>query len=211
MARRKFTLNAFIFIVILFSAMMLFFLVKMTDMADISIVNDVYEIEGTDYSVRYQELKPSGLYKGKGNAGRLVVEGNFGFDWGAVIEGDSLFCNEYKKTSYGYMLSDVVKIDLVTYEKETVFRNAMMIGRCESGEMVCLDGFMMPLWSFDTNSLYKTFSMSSPVIESENDTALVRFVNPATMETVRSFRDSASDKERLEYYRSFNTKEAPST
>ncbi|MBR6918584.1 MAG: hypothetical protein IKN38_10405, partial [Clostridia bacterium] len=145
-----------------------------------------------------------------GNSGKLVVEGNFGYDWGAVLEGDSLYCNEYKKTTYGFMVSDVVRIDLDSYEKEVLFHNAMMIGRCASGEMVCLDGFMMPLWNYETNPLYKTFTMSSGVIRSEEGTALVRFVDPATEKTVYSFRDSAADEERLEFYRSFDTKEVTS-
>ena len=210
MRKTKFTFNSFILMVMIFSVMILFFLVKLTDMANNRIVNDTYEIEGTDYSVRYTELKPSGLYKGKGNSGKLVVEGNFGYDWGAVLEGDSLYCNEYKKTTYGFMVSDVVRIDLDSYEKEVLFHNAMMIGRCASGEMVCLDGFMMPLWNYETNPLYKTFTMSSGVIRSEEGTALVRFVDPATEKTVYSFRDSAADEERLEFYRSFDTKEVTS-
>ena len=144
MQKIKFSFNAFIMMLIIFSVFVVFVLFGLTNMANLRINNDVYEIEGTDYSVRYTELKPSGLYKGKDMSGQLKVEGYFGYDWGVAVEDGVLYCNEYKTTSLGLMVSNFVRIDLDTYEKETVFKNAMMIGKCESGEIVCLDGFVMP-------------------------------------------------------------------
>ncbi len=189
---------------IIFSVFVIFVLFGLTEMANIGINNDVYEIEGTDYSVRYTELKPSGLYKGKGNSGVLVVEGNFGYDWGVAVVDGALYCNEYRTTSLGMMVSDFVKIDLETYEKEVIYRDAVMIGKCRSGEVVCLDGFMMPSWQFDINSFFKLYSMSSCDIRAEKDLVTVRYIDTDTGETVLCFEDSMTDEERIEYYRSID-------
>ncbi len=205
MQKVKFSFNAFIMMLIIFSIFVIFVFFGLTDMANIRINNDVYEIEGTDYSVRYTELTPSGLYKGKGYAGELKVEGNFGYDWGVSIEDGVLYCNEYRMTSLGMMVSDFVRIDLETYEKKVVIKNAMMIGKCESGEIVCLDGFMMPSWQFETNSLYKLYSMSSDTIRAEDDVVTVRYFDGG--KTVYSFEDSMTDEDRIEYYRSLDLKE----
>ena len=96
---------------------------------------------------------------------------------------------------------------MAIHEKETVFKNAMMIGKCESGEIVCLDGFVMPSWQYETNSLYKLFSMSSSAIRAEDDIVTVRFFDADSEETVYSFEDSMTDEEKIEYYRSIDLSE----
>ena len=110
MRQSKFTFQAFLLIVLIFSVLAFFFTHFLSGMADVAwhvAVNDSYEIEGTDLSIRYSDKKPSGIYEGDAVNGVLKVEGTFGHDWGVVLEGDYLYLNEYRTSTFGlpYRLS----------------------------------------------------------------------------------------------------------
>ncbi len=98
-------------------------------MISVTDVNTSHHFEeGTDYSVRYTELKPSGLYKGKDNSAVFVVEGNFGCDWGVAVVDGALYCSEYLYFAIGLavrvvclalVVSDII-IDRRSAEKAVV-------------------------------------------------------------------------------------------
>ena len=114
MNNTKFTMNSLVIIVIIFAAMGLFFTVKLVNMADRFPINEFVPIEDTDLAIKYSSLEPNGIYRGSENSGTLVIEGTFGYDWGSVLEGDTLFVNEYQSTDLGLLTSDLVKININT-------------------------------------------------------------------------------------------------
>lgn len=189
MQENKFTANALVLVVIVFSAILFLFSIKVVDLSQHAAVNDFYPIEGTDLAVKYSSLSPNGLYQGGQTTGVLKLEGTFGYDWGAAVEGDSLYLNEYTSTDVGVMLCRLVRVDLTTFEKEVLLRDTILRGRCASGELVCLGGYLMPSDFPATNPLCRFYAMSAPSIRPGDDSAVVLFLDPQTGETVYAVRD----------------------
>jgi hypothetical protein len=156
----------------------------MVDLADRFPVNEFFPIEDTEYAVKYSSLEPNGIYRGTENASSLVLEGTYGYDWGMALEGDDLFINEYLTTDVGLMLCDLVKIDTETMEKTVLKENAILRGRCKSGELVALDDYVMPSNNPKVNSLMKFYSMSSLKLDPDDVTSAVIFIDPETDEIV---------------------------
>lgn len=204
MRQPKFSMNAFLLIVILASALYLFVSTSIYDMARPFSQNDVYEIEGTEYVVKYRMQRTtdeSGIYEGPESWSKLLVPGSFGYDWGAAAVGDFLYCNEYHKTKLGFMTSDLVKIDLNTLEKTVLYTDTMMIGRCASGELVCMGEMVPANWLPKTNELYRLYAASKPKMRTESDGAMVRFYDPEkdTL-ALELWDDAALTDAREEYY-----------
>ena len=189
MRETKFTMNALVLVVIIFSAITFFFAVKLVDMADLTAVNQFYPVENSNVAVRYSSVYPNGIYEGNRINGVLKVEGFFGYDWGAAAEGDTLYINEYSQTSFGLMLCHLMRVDLNTYEKTVFRRDTMLRGRCASGELVCVEGFMMASDFPKTNALCRLYALSSKNIRPEGDSAVVLFLDPNTGEVLYSVRD----------------------
>ena len=78
MQENKFTANALVLVVIVFSAILFLFSIKVVDLSQHAAVNDFYPIEGTDLAVKYSSLSPNGLYQGGQTTGVLKLEGTFG-------------------------------------------------------------------------------------------------------------------------------------
>lgn len=185
----KFNFNSLVLVVIVFSAIFFFFTVKLVKFADNTAVNDYFAIEGCEYSVCYSNLRPNGIYVGDQNTGRLMLEGDYGHDWGAAVEGRVLYTNEYTATSFGQTLCRFVKIDLDTFQKEVVLTDAILRGRCASGELVCLGGFVMPTNHPKTNPLMGAYSLSSKIGRFRDNSAVVMFFDPVSGELVYSVTD----------------------
>ncbi len=189
----KFTMNSLIIVVIIFTAIGLFFTIKLVNMADRLPINEYYPIEDTDLAIKYSSLDPNGIYRGSENTGELVIEGTFGYDWGSYLEGDKLYVNEYTSTDLGFLLCDLVRIDINTLEKETLLKDAILRGRCASGELVCLSGFIMPSSFPETNSILKLYGMSSREIASNSKSAIVNYIDPADGRILYSVRDDEAN------------------
>lgn len=192
MNERKFTVNSLVLIVMIFSLALLFFTVNLVTMAEPYAENSFYRIEGTKYFVHYSTMDPSGIYLGSGRTAELMIEGKYGHDWGAVAVGDKLYINEYSKTDFGIMLTRLVCIDLTTFEKTVLRNDTMLRGRCRSGELVAVSGFVMPSNMPDTNSLCKMYSFSKNDIHLEDKDAVVLYIDPETAAVVHSVRDKAA-------------------
>lgn len=173
----KFSLNAFILVVILFSALTFFVTVKLTGMADRTPVNRFTPIEGTELSIRYSSLEPNGIYSGSENVNTLRLAGNFGTDWGAAAVDSQLYLNEYRTTDLGIMLCDVVRVDTETFEKTILLRNAILRGRCVSGELVCVTGALLPANLPEQNALCRLYCVDSGVSPSA-ERAAVAYLDP---------------------------------
>ncbi|MBR2832698.1 MAG: hypothetical protein IKE57_07235 [Oscillospiraceae bacterium] len=187
MSTSRFTVTSLLLLAIIISVIGFLFTVLLPELSDHSAVNDYFPIEGTNLGVRYSSLYPNGLYTGE--KGTLRLEGDFGHDWGAAAEGDDLYLNEYRSTSLGLAFCDVVRVDLETYDKEVLFRNTILRGRCASGELVCLGDYLLPSIYPDSNSLCRIYAMSSPQLRPEGTGALVLFLDPKTGEVLYSIRD----------------------
>ena len=198
MNNTKFTMNSLVIIVIIFAAMGLFFTVKLVNMADRFPINEFVPIEDTDLAIKYSSLEPNGIYRGSENSGTLVIEGTFGYDWGSVLEGDTLFVNEYQSTDLGLLTSDLVKININTLEKEILIKDAVLRGKCSSGELVCLSGFIMPSSFPETNSLMKLYGMSSRDILPNGESAIVNYLDPADGTILYSVRDDEANTDKFE-------------
>ena len=185
---RKVTVNSLVLIVMIFSLVLLFCTVNLVDMSFSYAENSFFPIEGTEYYVRYSTLYPSGVYRGSGPTAELMIEGEYGHDWGAVAVDDKLYINEFSRTDFGIMLTKLVCIDLNTFEKTQLGSDMMLRGRCRSGELVCVSGFMMPSNMPYTNSLCKIYSFSRDEIHLEDKDAVVTYIDPATSEVVYSKR-----------------------
>ena len=180
----KFSMNALVLVVILFSAITFFFTIRMVDLATMFAVNEYYPIEGTDLAVRYSSLYPYGIYEGERTTAELKVEGTFGYDWGAAVEGDRLFINEYTHTEMGLMLTQLVRIDLNTFEKTPLREDTMLKGRCASGELVCVEDFLISANFPKTNALCDLYAFSSDAIRPEGNGATVLFLDPDSGEVL---------------------------
>ena len=157
MKQTKFTFNSLMIVVIIFTAMLLFVTVKLVALSDVNPVNSFEPIEGTTLAVKYSSLEPDGLYEGSQANAKLVLEGSFGFDWGAVVKEDYLFINEYFKSDLGFVRSDVVKINLKTHQKQILLKNAVLRGQTRSGELVMVNDYILPSNAPQTNSLCKLY------------------------------------------------------
>lgn len=184
MRKDRFTLNALLLVTLIMSAIAFFFTVKLFTLADRSAVNEYYPIEGTPYAVRYSSLKPYGLYEGGNTTGVLRLEGQFGYDWGAAVQDDALYLNEYLRTDFGLLFCQVVRVDTGSFEKEVLLRDAILRGRCASGELVCLGSTMLPSDSPKTNPLCRLYAVSKPELRPESDRAEVLFLDPASGEVL---------------------------
>lgn len=197
----KFTMNAMLVIVIVFSAIGLFFTVGIYDMGQhVYLVTERKEIKGTDLSIRYSTKEPSGLYRGTKNEDELMIEGNFGGnDSGIAVCGDQLYLNEYTFTDTGMMLSEVVMVDMNSFDEYSILENAELRGRCVSGELVCV-GDCLPgtaASASDANSLRKLYCMTSGKLNPDTDTSTVFYVDPDSGEPVysASCNNGMSEKE----------------
>ena len=185
----KLSVNTLLLILLIFGGFTFFITVLIVRMADRTPVNSFNPIEGTDYAIRYSSLEPNGLYQGSTNVNSLVVEGNFGYDWGAALEGERLYLNEYGTSNMGVMHSDLVCVDLSTKQKETLFTDAILRGRCASGELVCVRGVLLPANAPESNILCKFYALTAPGL---HDGAEVLFLDPVTGEIVYSVRDAGA-------------------
>lgn len=183
-------MNAILVTITVFLAIGLFITVKVYDMADHVVVVDQYvPIEDSDFGVRFSTLQPSGVYKGSENTGELLVAGDFGSDWGAALVGDKLYINEYYKTDVNMLLCDVVVIDVNTGDKTMLQKNAILRGRCKSGELVCVGGTFLPATYPETNSLLELYSMTtSEKIAAGGGT--VMFIDPDSAKVLYSVEDT---------------------
>ena len=77
-------------------------------------------------------------------------------------------------------------------------RDTILRGRCASGELVCLGGYLMPSSFPATNPLCKFYAMSDPDIRPADTSALVLFLDPSTGEVVYSVRDDEALTESFE-------------
>ena len=180
MNKAKFSMNALLLIVIIFSALAFFFTIVMVDLADRTPVNEYIPIEGTDYAIRYSSREPDGLYQGPENTCRLVAEGDFGSEWGACAVGDRLYLNEYTTTDLGVLLCDLVCVDMNTHEKTVLYRDTVLRGQCASGELVCVTGRMLPADFPATNPLCRFYRLTEKANAPQGG-ADVMFLDPQTL------------------------------
>ena len=185
----KLSVNTLLLILLIFGGFTFFITLYIVPMADRTGVNSFHPVEGTDYAIRYSSLEPNGLYQGNENVNSLVVEGNFGFDWGAALEGERLYLNEYSTSNMGVMHSDLVRVDLTTKRKETLFTDAILRGKCASGELVCVRGVFLPANKPESNILCSFYALTAPAM---NDGAEVLFLDPATGEIVSRVKDDGA-------------------
>lgn len=185
----KFTTNALVLVAAVFSAILFLFSIKVVDLSHHEAMNEFFPIEGTDLAVRYSNLTPDGLYRGGQTTGTLVLEGTFGYDWGAAAEGNYLYINEYTSTDVGVMLCQLDRVDLNTGDKQVLLRDAILRGRCASGELVCLTGYLMPSDFPATNPLCQFYAMSAPQVRTDGRSAVVTYLDARTGEVLWSVRD----------------------
>lgn len=191
----KLTVNAYLLILLIFGGFTYFITVFVLPMADRSGINTFNRIEDTDYAIHYSSLEPNGLYQGNENVHSLVVEGDFGFDWGAALEGERLYLNEYTSSDLGVMRSDLVRVDLESKEKERLLSDAILRGRCASGELVCVRGVLLPANQPESNVLCRFYGLTAPGV---HDGAEVLFLNPDTGEIVYTVRDEEAMGDQFE-------------
>lgn len=193
MTKTKFTLNSFILILIIFSALAFLFTVKLTNIADRFPINEHSRIENTDYSVVYSSLEPNGIYKGADNTGVLVIEGRYGTDWGSALEGKTIYTNEYSASSMGMIFCNLVKIDTDSLKKETVYKDTVLRGRCASGELICVRGEFMSSNFPENNSLCRLYSMTSEKIKTNGETAEIVIIDAKSGKTVFTHSAKGTD------------------
>ena len=190
MGNSKFTMNGMMIIVIIFSAILFFFTVTMVEMVNPYGQNEYQPIEGTDLAVKHSSVEVNGLYQGPESTAQLVLEGNFGNDWGTTLSGSDLYLNKYAITSLGLIIPEVVRVDTETHEEEVLYKDAIIRGRCASGEMVILTGYVMPTNYPKTNPVYKLYSMTADADADDTDLTIV-FMDPDTGEEVFTMEDKA--------------------
>lgn len=193
MDRSKLTFNGLLLVILIFAAFTFFITVYITGKADRTAINAFHPIEGTDLAVRYSSLEPDGLYQGTENVNTLRVKGTFGFDWGAVLEGNRLYLNEYDATDLGVTLCSLVRVDLETDQKEVLFPDAILLGRCASGELVCVRNALLPSNHPDESSLCAFYSLTSPALRPESGAVEVVFLDPGTGEALCSVTDNLAE------------------
>lgn len=180
MSAPRFSLNAFLLVMLLAAAMVFFITVTVTDLADRTAINTFSPIEGTELAVRYSSLEPNGIYRGSENVNTLLLKGNFGTDWGAAAEGDTLYLNEYDETDFGIMLCDVVRVRIPDMQKTVLLHNAVLRGRCASGELVCTAGVLLPSNNPEDNALCMLWQLTDDSIQTGSGHEDVLFLDPQT-------------------------------
>ena len=188
MNESKFSVNAALIVFTVFTAILLFFSVFLSNLRGPFPVNEFYPIGDTGYGIRYSSYHPSGIYKGTENNCTLVLEGTFGYDWGACLSDNSLYVNEYALSDLGLVQVNLVRIDLETLNKETLREDTILRGTCASGELVCVAGFLMPSNAPQTNELSRFYTMSSSDISPDGADALLLCMGPHTGDIVYSAR-----------------------
>ena len=184
MNESKPSMNAFMLMVLIFSAILLFATMFVSSLYDRTSVNDYYQIEGTDLAIVYSNRKENGIYEGPQQTCVLRLEGSFGHDWGIALAEPYLYVNESSYTAMGLMRCDVVRIDLETFEKDVLFRDAVLRGRCRSGELVCVTDFLMPSNFPETNSMCDLYAMTEGGAQPGGGGSEVLFLDPATSEVI---------------------------
>lgn len=188
MREEKFTLNALLLVVMIMSAIFFFFTVKMTSLADRSAYSSYNAIEGTPYAVSYSSLKPDGIYEGGKTTGVLRLEGQFGYDWGAAAVDGALFLNEYRSSPLGLSTCQVVRVDTSDFSKQLLLPDAILRGRCASGEIVCLRGALLPSNYPKSNPLCRLYA-TGVSLQPDSDRAEVLFLDPDSGEILYSVWD----------------------
>lgn len=190
MNNAKFSMNSVLIIVIIFTALILFFMLLVVDMSFTPARNEWYPVEGTDIAVKYSTKEGSGIFQGDyKNTAVLRIKGNFGYSWGNALEGDKLYLNEFKSSPFGMMNSKLVCIDINSFEKQTLYNDMLICGRCRSGEIVCLSRFIMPNNFPKTNALSELYALSENGVCPDKSGATVVFINAVSGEIVYSVFD----------------------
>ena len=193
MNNARFTMNAFLIVLIIFSAIGLFVTVKLYGMAgNMHYLSDDYAVEGTDLTIHYGTQEENGIYEGKGPAAKLKLEGRFGHEWGLALEGDQLFLNEYDATAVGMTLCSLVQVDTNTFTRKTLAEHTILRGKCASGELVCLTGCLLPSNYPDKNSLCRLYLMTWEPLNRNRGGATVLYIDPKTGSEVWRVRDPAA-------------------
>ena len=181
--KAKFTMNALMVVVLLFSLIAIYFTVKAYDIGEHAfLIMDYQAIEGTDLSIRYSTKDINGIYRGPKNDDELMLEGDFGFDQGTTYSDGKLYLNEYHYSDADLVFCDAVCIDTETFEKTVMMQNAMLRGRCESGELVCTGDCLLEVNKPDTSSLCRLYGMTSMKINPSSDSVTVLYIDPASGE-----------------------------
>ena len=190
MNNSKFTMNALMVIVLVFSVIAMLLTIGAYDIGKHAfLVSDYDAIEGTDFAIRYSTKEISGLYRGPRYEDELVLEGNFGYDRGTTVSEGYLYLNEYNYSNLDLVFCDAVVVDTQTFEKRVLAKNAMLRGQCASGELVCRGECMMQLNAPYTNSLCKLYCMTSTQLDPLSKRATVLFIDPSSGEVVYSAAD----------------------
>ena len=198
MRDHRLTINGILAVLIVFSAIGLFATVSSLRMSDPSVVNETYPIEGTPYSIRYSTFEESGIVKGKGADNELLLPGTYGTDWGVAAEGDFLYVNKYHSTTVGLLISDVTRVDTTTWQEEILYEDAVLRGRCKSGELVVVTGAMLPANRPAKNSLCRFYSMSAKGIRPDGKKARILYLDPATGEALLTLEGEAAFRKDFE-------------
>ena len=199
MNNTKFTMNALLVIVTVFSAIGLFFTVGIYDMGQhYYLVTDYEAIEGTDLSIRYSNKDPSGIYRGQRYSDELMLEGEFGYDKGTTYSNGKLYLNEYHYSDSGLALCDAVCVDTDSFEKTVIMKNGMLRGLCASGELVCRGNCLMQSNMPDTNSLCRLYAMTPTKIDPLSESATALFIDPASGDVVYTAEDDSSSAEEFD-------------
>ena len=192
MRQSKFTFQAFLLIVLIFSVLAFFFTHFLSGMAGVAwhaAINDSYVIEGTELSIRYSDKKPSGIYEGDPVNGVLKVEGTFGHDWGIALEGDYLYLNEYLTSTFGMTYCQLVRINIHTFEKEVLMRDTILRGQCTSGELVCVSDTLLPSVQPKTNEFCRLYAMTASGIDPDQDGGTILFLDAAEAKVLYQTED----------------------
>jgi len=162
MKKARFSLNAFILVIIIFSAVIFFVTISLVDLANPLAVNERYPVEGTDLAVVYSNRIEHGLYEGPANTAVLRLPGRYGHDWGMAREGSALYMNEYLSSDIRLTYCRLVRVDLDTFEKQVIADDAVLRGRCASGELVYVSGQLLPSVYPETSVLARLYMLSAP-------------------------------------------------
>ena len=147
--------------VAVFSAVILVVTVVVPDMAYRAPEVVFAPIEDSGFAVKYDIYGSGGIFKGTESSAAPFLKGTFGYDWGAAYGGGKLYLNEYKNTDMSFTTCKVVAVDAVTAEKTVLMEDALLRGRCASGELVCIRGLIMPSFYPDANPFCGLYVMSS--------------------------------------------------
>ena len=185
--KSRFTMNALVVIVIAFSAIGLFFTVGIYDMGShVRLVSDYQPIGDTGLSIIYSTKETCGIYRGTRYDNELVLEGNFVYDPQTAVSDGRLYLNEYRYSNADLMFCDAVCVDTESFEKTVIMKDAMILGCCGSGELVCFGSCLLQTDHPDVNSLCRLYGMTSPDLDPASKGAVVSFIEPASGEIVCS-------------------------